>query len=111
MVCEATVTLCNSWGVRALEVPAPEHFTGSKLSSLSAGSCMLGAGQCDAQRPVICTAGLHVQFWGGGIAVEVKAEQGAWVVSNGRFDGLRWVGSSGSLVACLRFRVSYMAHG
>ena len=46
---------------------------------------MLGAGQCDAQRPVICTVGLHVQFWGGGIAVEVKAEQGAWVVSNGRW--------------------------
>ena len=46
---------------------------------------MLGAGQCGAQRPVMRTAGLSVWTRGGGVVVEVKAEKGAWVVSNGRW--------------------------
>ena len=75
MVCEATVTLCQSWGVRALEVPGSMHFTGLKLSFRSVESCTLvGGGQCGAHRSVMCAAGLHVRFWGGGVGVQVEAE-------------------------------------
>ena len=40
--------------------------------AVGSGQWAVGSGQCSAQRPVICAAGLHVQFWGGGVGVEVR---------------------------------------
>ena len=62
------------------------HFTGSKLSLLLAGRCVLG---CWA---VGCSRACDV--WGGGVRDEGRQSgvgQGAWVVKTGRCGCLRWV--------------------
>jgi len=41
-------------------------FYGSKLSLLLVGGACWGAGQCGAERPVMCGAGLSARCCGGG---------------------------------------------
>ena len=59
------------------------HFTIQNPVYCWPGLACWAAGQCGAERPVMCGAGLRVRCWGGCV-VAGQAEQGAWIVLAGR---------------------------
>ena len=82
-------------------MPQPVHFTGSKLSLLLAGRCVLGGGQSGAQGPVMCGAGLTGGVGTVGLVAGQRLGQGAWVVCTGRCGFLRWAELLGAGLAAV----------
>ena len=97
-----------------LECPSPCILRVQNSVYYWPGGACWAAGQCGAQQPAMCGAGLHVRPRGGGVGDEGGAEwggagQSAWVVLIGRCGCTRWVELLGAgLAVALIWKLAQM---